>query len=232
MTNAVITGGTKGIGRSLCQLFVAAGYNVATCSRNQDDLHLLKEELSHHNAEILVQKADLSKKNEIAAFASFIHESWSHVDILVNNAGIFIPGSILDEADGNLENMMAINLYSVYYLSRHLVPRMAERGSGHIFNICSVASIEAYPNGGSYSISKHALLGFSKCLREELKGKGVKVTSVIPGATWTHSWEGADFPADRLMQAEDVAKTIIGAYQLGPSAVVEEILIRPQLGDL
>lgn len=205
---------------------------MATCSRNQDDLHLLKQELSHYDVEILVQKADLSKKSEIAAYAAFIQENWSHVDILVNNAGIFIPGSILEEAEGNLESMIANNLYSVYFLSRHLVPKMAERGRGHIFNICSVASIQAYPNGGSYSISKHALLGFSRGLREELKGRGVKVTSVIPGATWTHSWEGADFPKDRLMEAEDIAKTIISAYQLGPSAVVEEILIRPQLGDL
>lgn len=205
---------------------------MVTCSRNQDDLHLLKQELSHYDVEILVKKADLSKKSEIAAFAAFIKESWSHVDILVNNAGIFIPGSILEEAEGNLESMMSNNLYSVYFLSRHLVPSMARRGSGHIFNMCSVASIKAYPNGGSYAISKHALLGFSRGLREELKGRGVKVTSVIPGATWTYSWEGAEFPKDRLMQAEDVAKTIINAYQLGPAAVVEEILIRPQLGDL
>ncbi|MCZ2340072.1 MAG: SDR family NAD(P)-dependent oxidoreductase, partial [Chitinophagales bacterium] len=80
--------------------------------------------------------------------------------------------------------------------------------------------------------SKFALLGFSKVLREEMKTKGIKVTAIMPGATWTHSWEGADYPEDRLMQPEDVADTVWAAYQLGPSAVVEEIIIRPQLGDL
>ncbi len=90
----------------------------------------------------------------------------------------------------------------------------------------------AYPNGGSYSISKFALLGFSKVLREELKSSGIKVTAVMPGATWSDSWSGAELPYERLMEAEDIAESILSIYKLGPSAVVEEIILRPQLGDL
>jgi short-subunit dehydrogenase len=103
---------------------------------------------------------------------------------------------------------------------------------GHVFNLCSTASHKAYPNGGSYSITKFALLGFSKNLREEMKPFGVKVTSVSPGPVWTASWEGFEAPADRLMEASDVADMIWAAYNLSPQAVVEDILLRPMLGDI
>ncbi|HHM20936.1 MAG TPA: SDR family NAD(P)-dependent oxidoreductase, partial [Bacteroidetes bacterium] len=103
---------------------------------------------------------------------------------------------------------------------------------GHIFNMCSIASLIAYPNGGSYTISKFALLGFSKVLREEMKDKGIKVTSILPGATWSASWAGVDLPKSRLMQPRDIARAVWCAWQMEPSAVVEDIVIRPQLGDL
>jgi hypothetical protein len=90
----------------------------------------------------------------------------------------------------------------------------------------------AYSNGGSYAISKFALLGFSKCLRSELKGHGIRVTAVMPGATLTESWRGTDLNEDRFMKAEDVAETIYSAYTLSDRSVVEEIILRPQLGDL
>ncbi len=103
---------------------------------------------------------------------------------------------------------------------------------GHIFNLCSTASHKAYPNGGSYSITKFALLGFSKNLREEMKPHGVKVTSISPGPVLTASWEGFDGPEDRLMEPADVASMLWAAYNLSPQAVIEDILMRPQLGDL
>jgi short-subunit dehydrogenase len=109
---------------------------------------------------------------------------------------------------------------------------MIARKSGHIFNMCSIASIKAYANGGSYAITKFALLGFSKCLREELKPVGIRVTSILPGATRTASWEGVDLPDERFMRVEDVAETVYGAYSLSQRSVVEEIIIRPQLGDI
>jgi len=98
--------------------------------------------------------------------------------------------------------------------------------------MCSVASLMAYPHGGSYSISKFALLGFSKVLREEMKDKGIKVVSIMPGATWSNSWAGVEQPEERLMQAHDIALVVMSAIQLSPSAVMEEIILRPQLGDL
>ena len=127
---------------------------------------------------------------------------------------------------------MAVNLYSAYHLTRLLLPDMKRAKQGHIFNLCSTASHKAYPNGGSYSITKFALLGFSKNLREEMKPFNIKVTSVSPGPTWTASWEGFDGPPDRLMEPEDVASMIWAAYQLSKQAVVEDIQMRPILGDI
>jgi short-subunit dehydrogenase len=104
--------------------------------------------------------------------------------------------------------------------------------AGQIFNICSIASLAAYENGGAYSISKFALLGFSKNLRLEIKDQGIKVTAVCPGAVYTNSWSGSGVDPKRIMEARDIAKMIYAATQLSPQAVVEDIVMRPQLGDL
>lgn len=232
--NAVITGGTKGIGKAIALLLAGKGINIITCSRHHDDLQRFKSEIESQfpGVQVTTSVVDLSKKNEVYAFGEMIKESFDTIDILVNNAGIFLPGSIHSEPEGNLEKMMDTNLYSAYHLTRRLLPEMIRQGGGHIFNLCSIASIKAYPNGGSYAISKFAMLGFSKCLREEMKDKGIKVTAIIPGATWSDSWAGADFPAERLMDPNDVAIAVWNALQMSPAAVVEEIIIRPQLGDL
>ncbi|MEO1259309.1 MAG: SDR family oxidoreductase [Bacteroidota bacterium] len=230
----VITGATKGIGRAIAEKFTEGGFDLAVCSRNNNDLKAFKKELKekYPDLEILTKVADVRKKKDVLAFADFIKKHWSEVDVLVNNAGVFIPGAISEEEDGALEMMVETNLYSAYHLTRALLPMMVKKGSGHIFNMCSIASLIAYPNGGSYSISKFALLGFSKVIREELKDKGIKVTSIMPGATWSASWAGVELPESRLMQANDIAIATWSAFQMSPSAVVEDIVVRPQLGDL
>jgi short-subunit dehydrogenase len=168
----------------------------------------------------------------VKAFADFVLKYNRSIDVLINNAGYFVPGEICTEPDGTLESMMNANIYSAYYMTRGIVPSMKKKKDGHIFNICSVASFKAYPNGGSYAISKFAMLGFSKCLREELKPHNIRVTAVMPGATKTASWAGSDLPDERFMKPEDVAESIFGAHALSKRSVVEEIIIRPQLGDI
>ncbi|MEM1322827.1 MAG: SDR family oxidoreductase [Bacteroidota bacterium] len=232
--NAIITGATKGIGRAITDTFAKEGFNLAICSRTMEDLEAYKAELQarHPDIEILIKACDMRQKAEVLAFADFIKTQWKQVEVLVNNAGVFLPGEIHKEEQGVLELQIETNLYSAYYLSRAILPIMLPFQKGHVFNLCSIASIMAYPGGGSYSISKFALLGFSKVLRAELQDKGIKVTSVMPGATWSNSWAGVDLPESRLMPAEDIAKAVWGAYDTSPSTVIEEILLRPQLGDL
>ena len=131
-----------------------------------------------------------------------------------------------------MEKMIEVNLYSAYHLTRTLLPVMIQRRSGHIFNICSIASLQAYPNGGAYSISKFALAGFSRNLREEMKPHGIKVTTVYPGAAYTDSWAGSGVDPRRIMEAADIAAMVYAASRLSPQATVEDIILRPQLGDL
>ncbi|NJO24552.1 MAG: SDR family oxidoreductase [Bacteroidia bacterium] len=133
---------------------------------------------------------------------------------------------------GALEEMIQTNLYSAYHLTRTLLPVMMQSKSGHIFNICSIAALNAYKNGGAYSISKYAMHGFSKNLREELKEYNIKVTSVFPGAAYTDSWQESGLPAERFMKPDDVAKMVFAASQLSFRACVEEIVLRPQPGDI
>ncbi|RYG30551.1 MAG: SDR family NAD(P)-dependent oxidoreductase, partial [Chitinophagaceae bacterium] len=152
--------------------------------------------------------------------------------MLINNTGTFIQGNVSDEPDGALETMLNVNLFSAYHTTRAFLPYMKRQGSGHIFNTSSIAGISAYPGGGSYSISKFALMGFTKNLRQELKDHGIKVTAILPGAVYTDSWKGSGVSEDRIMEAEDIAKLVYNAATLSPQATVEEILVRPQLGDL
>lgn len=234
LRKAVITGATKGIGRAIAESLAIEGYDIAVCSRHEDDLIEMQKDFASRfgNVELMTKVVDMSKKEEVLSFAQFIDSQWDRVDILVNNAGIFIPGAIHTEGDGDLEKMIETNLYSAYHLIRALLPLMLPLKKGYIFNMCSTASTSAYTNGGSYSISKYALLGFTKNLRQELKDKGIKVTAIMPGATWSDSWAGFEAPEERLMQARDIAEAVLAALRMSAAAVVEEIVLRPQLGDL
>lgn len=230
----LVTGGTKGIGRAIIEKFAAEGFHIITCARSEKDLQELKITLEREYtfSKIHYLPVDLAIEKERDRFLQFVHDLKVRIEVLVNNTGLFIPGKLYEEDDAILPQLMATNVYSAYYVTKSLVLDMIRRNSGHIFNICSTASIMAYPNGGAYSVTKFALYGMTKCLREELKDFGIKVTAVLPGATLTASWEGVDLPAERFMKSEDVGNLIYAAYTLSKNSVVEELLIRPQLGDI
>lgn len=228
----VITGGTKGIGRAIVNKFAKHQFDVVTCSRNADDLENLRDAHRNEHSAIYTLPVDVSKTDEIKKFVFFIKKIQKPIDILVNNAGTYVPGQVHSEPEGVLDKMLRTNLYSAYHLTRGLIDTMIARKKGQIFNICSTASIMPYVNGGSYCISKYAVLGMTKVLREEMKNKGIKVTAVLPGATYTSSWEKEDIDPKRLMSTDDIANIIFDTYHLSESTVVEEILIRPQLGDI
>jgi len=232
--NIVITGASKGIGKAIAQTLAIKGHHLFITSRNEGDLDLLKQDLQQQHANIHVHyyPCDVSQKDQLQTLSKCILSVFREVHVLINNAGIFLPGNISDEPDGHLEMIMRTNFESAYHLTRMLLPNMLHRNNGHIINMCSIASLQAYPGGSSYGISKFALLGFSRCLREELKTTGIKVTAIMPGATWSDSWKGVDLPQERLMLADDVASAVAGLLELSPSAVVEELIMRPQLGDL
>lgn len=229
----VVTGAGKGIGKAVSERFAAQGAHLFLCSRHMSQtLEWQQSMMSRYGCRITSFDADLSVAAGVESFGRMVLEATGSIDVLVNNAGYFEPGHVLQEEEGVLERMLAVNLFAAYRLTRMLAPVMVRQGSGHIFNICSVAALKAYDNGGSYSISKWALLGYTRNLREELKPHGVRVTAVHPGATLTASWDGFGIDPARLMEADDVAVMIEACAKLSPKACVEDILMRPQQGDL
>ena len=226
--NIVITGASRGIGKAIAEKFAAENHQVIICSRDENKLKEIHQEFPS----VITYPCDMSSKTEILQFGDFVLQTFDKIDILVNNAGVFLPGKITEEEDGVLEKTMNTNLFSAYHLTRKLVPNFLQHKDGFIVNMCSVASMKAYENGGSYSISKFALLGFSKTLREELKTYNIKVTSILPGATLTDSWSGTDLPESRFSKPEDIAELVYTITQLSKFSVVEDIVIRPQLGDI
>ncbi|MEJ1239763.1 SDR family oxidoreductase [Chryseolinea sp. T2] len=230
----IVTGGSKGIGRAIVEKFMAQGFDAVTCSRNPDHLLAVQKAVKQRYPEstLHVFKADLAKFGDVKNFCEFVAGLSRQIDVLVNNAGYFVPGKIVSEPDDTLSQMIDANLYSAYHTTRGLMSLVRPSSGSYIFNMCSIASFMAYPNGGSYAISKFALLGFSKCLRAELKNDGIRVSAIMPGATLTDSWSGTELPDDRFVKPEDVADTVFNAFSLSPRAVVEEIIIRPQLGDI
>lgn len=231
--NVLITGASRGIGKAVADIFGANGHDLFLSSRNEVALYKAMEDIqtNYPSISIKAKAFDLSDKQQAKDLGAWCLK-YAVPDIIVNNAGLFEPGSVHNEPEGLLENQLAINLNSAYHLTRTLLPKMMERKSGHIFNMCSIASLHAYHNGGAYSISKYAMHGFSKNLREEMKPFNVKVTAIHPGAVLTDSWGDYDNSSKRIMEAEDIAKMIFACTQLSAGACVEDIVIRPQLGDL
>jgi short-subunit dehydrogenase len=226
--SVVVTGASRGIGLAIAKRFHDEGAHVTICARGEAAL----EEARDAMPGLRTHACDMARRADVERFADAVLAESGTPDVLVNNAGAFLPGGIGSEAEGTIETMIAVNVASAYHLTRALLPGMIARGSGTILNICSTASIAPYPNGGSYGIAKHALYGFSRTLREELKHHGIRVVALLPGATLTDSWAGAGRPASRFMPAEDVAEAAFTAWRMSPRTVVEDILMRPMLGDI
>lgn len=228
MKKIFISGVSRGIGLAIAKRFQQGGYQVIGCARGQSGLDAAAKEVPG----LQTYRCDLADKAAVKSLIDQVRKDHGTLDVLVNNGGVFLPGQMHTEEDEVFEQLIATNLFSAYYMSKGFLPDMIEAGSGTVVNMCSIASITAYEHGGSYSVSKFGMYGFSKSLREEMKPKGIRVISVLPGATYTSSWDGMDIPAERMSPAEDIAEMTWAAVGLSPRSVVEDILVRPQLGDL
>ncbi|HWB26978.1 MAG TPA: SDR family oxidoreductase [Chitinophagaceae bacterium] len=229
----VITGASKGIGKAVAKKFATYGHTLALCARNIQPLQAASGELkaAHPQCTIYTRAVDISIKEDVIDFGKWILSEVGTPGVIINNAAYFINSSIHDEEDGLLEKMLTTNLNGAYHLTRTLLPPMVNSRQGHIFNICSIASFRGNANGGSYSISKFALAGLTKNLREELKPHNIKVTGVYPGSVYTDSWEGSGVQPQSIIQASDIAELIYTASQLSAQACVEDIIIRPLEGE-
>lgn len=229
----VITGGTRGIGREIALLFASGNWDVAVCSRNQKHVNNLLNELHNPNeASHIGLACDAASLDDVNQFSREVQSRWGRVHVLVNNTGTYIPGQIHSEPDNVLPTLWGVNVLSTYYMSRAFLPSMISNGDGHIINICSIAGVTAYPDGGSYGITKFAQYGLTKNLREELKPHGIGVTAILPGATRTESWNGTELPDERFIDPKHIAQLVMQCVHVRPRSVVEEIVVRPQKGDI
>ena len=232
MKNALITAATKGIGRAIAIAFAKESINLAICGRNENDLAEFEAELLNINPNIKVVTAatDVSVKAQLLNFAAMAEQEMSFISIIVNNAGIYEPTAILDDADDTFAKGINTNLMPAYELYRYFGKKMIALKEGHIFNICSVASLTPVVAAGTYSVTKFALLGLTKVMRLEMQPHKVKVTAIIPGSTLTSSWKDVAVEKDMMVMPEDIASAIISIYKMSPGANVDEIIIKPTGG--
>jgi short-subunit dehydrogenase len=230
----LITGASQGIGAAIAKTFAreVRGCRLALVARSEKNLRAVARACEKLGALASVFPCDVADAAAVATMAGAVRKEFGVVDVLINNAGHFFGAPFLQTPVEKLDEMFATNLRSAFLVSRAFAPAMVRRGRGDIFLMGSVASFKALPGMAAYGAAKHGVLGLARVMREELKTKGVRVTAVLPGATWSPSWAGRGVPAERLMPAEDVARAFLDIYRLSRRTVVEEIVLRPQLGDL
>ncbi len=229
----VITGASQGIGRSLALAFAAEPQaRLALLSRNVAKLDRVAADCRALGAEADVFPCDVTDEEAVHKTAAAVLARWGAPGVLANVAGAFEPGGFRTMKLTRFREQIETNLTSAFLVTQAFIEPMIENGGGHIFFMGSVASIQGYPGGAAYCAAKHGLLGLARVVRAETLDKGVRVTSILPGATLTPSWGQTDLPAERFIPPESVAEATVAAWKLSERAVVEEILIRPQLGDI
>lgn len=233
MTLIVITGASQGIGAAIALKFAEKPRTtLALIARNGVKLEQVATQCREKGAETFVFPCDVTNRSAVAYASSHILSDLGIPHILINNAGLFQPGSFFETDASDFQKQLDVNLTSAFHVAKAFVPEMAAEKRGHVFFMASVASIKAYEGGVAYCAAKHGLLGLSRVIREETKDKGIRVSTLLPGATLTPSWEGTQEPEARFMSAEDIAQSVWDIYHLSDRTVVEEIVLRPQLGDL
>jgi NADP-dependent 3-hydroxy acid dehydrogenase YdfG len=230
----LITGASQGIGAAIAQTFARElrGVRLALVARNERNLAIVARACAQLGATVATFGCDVSEEAAVTAMAAAVRGRFKVVDVLINNAGKFAGAPFTQMSVADFDGLIAANLRSVFLVSRAFAPAMAARGRGDIFNMSSIAALTAYPGGAGYSAAKAGVASLSRIMRAELRDKGVRVCCVFPGATWSPSWEGSGVKPARIMPAQDVARAFLEVYRLTRRTVVEEIVLRPQRGDL
>ncbi len=235
MPIVLVTGASQGIGAAIAEVFAEAygtDVTLALVARSEEKLAEVAEQCKVSDATVELFPCDVTDEAAVDAMADAVRTRFGTPDLVVNNAGAFIPGRFSETTTDAFREQIAVNLTSAFLVTRAFLGGMVERGRGDIVFMGSVAAIRGYPGGAAYCAAKHGMLGLARALREEVKEHGIRVMSVLPGATRTGSWEGTDLPDERFIDPKDVALAVLNAHRVSSRSVVEEVLIRPQLGDI
>jgi len=229
----LITGASQGIGAEIAKVFAKeiTGVRLALVARNERNLAKTAKACGKLGAVVENFLCDVTDGPAVAEMQAAVVKRFKRVDVLINNAGKFEPTDFLTMDVTDLDRLMNANLRSLFLVSRAFAPGMVERKTGHIFNMSSIAGQQAYPGGAGYCAAKFAVAGLSKVMRVELRDKGVRVTTVYPGATVSPSWDGSGLDTSKMMPTRDVARAFYDVYRLSSKTVVEDMVLRPQGGD-
>lgn len=229
-SSVLITGGSKGIGLSIAKMFAEkTDHPLVLIARNTSDLEKAKQQCLDWGApKVETISADLTSEKEIAAIDFRLLKP----GILVNNAGVFLFKQLADTTAEEFDRQYRLNTFSTFNITKQVLPVLKEQERGLIVNICSQASKKGYGDSGAYTMSKHALLGYTRSLRKELAKTNIAVTAINLGQTYSTSWEGVDIETEKLIDPEDVGRMIVSLSELSARSVVEEIDIMPQGGEV
>ena len=231
----LVTGASQGIGAAIAKVFakqLGKGVKLALVARNAKNLAATARACAKAGATAETFACDVSDAAAVSAMAAAVVKRFGAVDVLINNAGVFAAAPFAETTVEDFDRIVAANLRSAFLVTKAFVPGMIARKHGDVFFMSSIAGLGAYPNSTAYCAAKFGVTGLAAVLRAETRAHGVRVCCVHPGATWAPSWSGSGVAEERIMPAADVARAFFDIYKLGRNTVVEEIVLRPQLGDL
>tara|TARA_R110002096_G_scaffold52042_3_gene135740 strand:- start:1728 stop:2441 length:714 start_codon:yes stop_codon:yes gene_type:complete len=229
-TSVLITGGSKGIGLEIAKVFArSTKHAIVLIARNKAELEIAKlaceQEGATHVKTISVDLTDAE------ALSSIDFEALNP-GIIVNNAGSFLFKNLQDSSTSEFESQFRINTLGAFNISQTVLPSLRKQDRALIVNICSQASLKGYGDSGAYTMSKHALLGYTRSLRKELMDTNIAVSAINLGQTYSTSWHEVDIDPKKLIDPKDVGQLIVALSQLSAQSVVEEINLMPQGGEV
>ena len=233
---ALITGASSGIGKAIARAFAQAGFDVALVARSQDKLAALAEELSATGRQAKSFEIDLSDLEQVKVQIAQVISQFGPIDVLINSAGMGYTGSLAEMSLARWQQVMALNVTSVFQVVQAVLPSMRQRAGGLIVNIASIAARQSFVDWGAYGVSKAALAALSGAIAAEESAHGIRVVTLFPGAVNTPIWDSdtvqADFDRAAMLSPETVAQTVLHTALLPANAVISHLTITPAQGAL